>query len=363
MTVAARISSRRKLSLFLAPLALAALSTPALAKKGKHASSTEIAACVTNYKSGLDQEKSGHLLEARELFIRCSKSACGSPLREECTMRFTQLNVDIPSVVPVVTSAAGKPVLDVEVQVDGQRLASSLDGHSFTMNPGAHDFSFSKDGHIFATQSVLIVQGQRNRLIAASLASSESPPLVEETSRPRRVKRTEAQAAAPIAAATGNESESKEKAEGPRRAAVDLALANPDEETPSKPEGADLTAHAEPAVKGSGVPTLSVVSAGVGVAALGAGALFTYWGRKDNTLLDSCSPGCKQSSADHIHNLYLAADISLGVGVAALAGAYWAYAHSKSNHEQGEEVAVGTTPTILVAPTPSGAMGALSGSF
>jgi hypothetical protein len=328
MTGAGRIPSRRTISLLLAPLALAVLSSPALAKKGRHAGGAEIAACVTNYKSGLEQERSGHLLEARELFIRCSKSACGSPLREECTMRFTQLNVDIPSVVPVVTSAAGKPILDVEVQVDGQRLASSLDGHSFIMNPGAHDFSFSKDGHIFATQSVLIVQGQRNRLIAASLESPSSPP-----------------------------------AEAPARAVVDLSPANPEKETPSKAAGAELTARAEPEAK-SGIPTLSIVSAGVGVAAFGAGALFTYWGRKDNTLLDSCSPGCRQSSADHIHNLYLAADISFGVGLAAIAGSYWAYAHSKSNPEGGgEQVAVRTTPRILVAPSPSGAIGALSGSF
>ena len=116
----------------------------------------------------------GKLVEARELFIRCSKAACGSPLREECTTRFTQLTADIPSVVPVVTNAAGNPETNVEVNVDGERLTSSLDGHSFLLDPGVREFSFSKDGHIFATQTVMIVQGQRNRLIAASL-QSETP--------------------------------------------------------------------------------------------------------------------------------------------------------------------------------------------
>ena len=345
----------------LALLALGLLSSPSFAKKPRRASSSEIGACVTNYKSGLEQEKTGHLLEARELFIRCSKSACGSPLRDECTMRFTQLGTDIPSVVPVVTTAAGKPVLDVEVQVDGQRLTSSLDGHSFIMNPGPHDFSFSKDGHIFASQSLMIVQGQRNRLIAAAL----QPPPSEETSHSRKAKRTEAQAAPPIASQTDGESgdESKDKAEAPApRAAVDLSAANPDQETVAKPDGADLNARAEPAAKRR-IPSLSFVTAGVGVAALGAGALLTYWGRKDNTLLDPCSPGCRISSADHIHNLYLAADISFGAGVAALAGSYWAYAHSRSHDGEGEEVAVRTAPTILVTPTPAGAMGALSGTF
>ena len=343
-------------SVLLALLVVAALSSPALARRGRHGGNAEISACVTNYKTGLDQERSGHLLEARELFIRCSKSACGSPLREECTTRFTQLSVDIPSIVPVVTNAVGKPVTDVEVQVDGQQLTSSLDGHSFILNPGAHDVSFSKDGHIFATQSLMIVQGQRNRLVAASL----SPP-PEEAPRGKKAKRVDAQAAPPIASAADGESPEKVTSSPP--AALDLTPASTDKEETGKAGGADLTVHAEPASKPR-IPILSVVSAGVGVAALGAGALFTYWGRKDNTLLDVCSPGCKQSSADHIHNLYLAADISIGVGLTALAGSYWAFAHSRSSHEASEEeIAVRTTPTLLVAPTPSGAMGALSGSF
>ncbi len=32
-----------------------------------------------------------------------------------------------------------------------------------------HDFSFIADGHVFATQKILIVQGQRNRFITATI--------------------------------------------------------------------------------------------------------------------------------------------------------------------------------------------------
>src|SRR5581483_5570233 len=272
MTTVGRLHSRRMLSVSTALLVVAALSSPTLARKGRHAGSGEITACVTNYKSGLDQERSGHLLEARELFIRCSKSACGSPLREECTTRFTQLSVDIPSIVPVVTNAAGKPVTDVEVELDGQRLTSSLDGHSFVLNPGAHDFSFSKDGHVFATQSLMIVQGQRNRLVAASLS-----PAPDEVSRGKRSKRVDAQAALPIASVP--DGEGSEKATSSPPAAVDLSPGSTDNEATPKPDGVDLTARAEPTPKRR-IPILSLVTGGIGVAALGAGALFTYWGRK-----------------------------------------------------------------------------------
>ena len=239
-------------------------------------------------------------------------------------------------------------------QVDGERLTSSLDGHSFILNPGAHDFSFSKDGHIFATQSLMIVQGQRNRLIAASLRVSLTSP------RPAKVS---AEARAVPAARRLNDGAAPQKA--PPAPGVDLAPARASKERRrAKPTGADLTARPEPTPKRR-IPTLSFVTAGVGVAALGAGALLTYWGRKDTDLLDPCSPSCPQSSADHIHNLYLAADISIGVGIAALAGSYWAYAHSRSIQRSGRGRGRGPLRRRrwCVAPTPSGAVGTLSGHF
>src|SRR3954465_16083863 len=59
-------------------------------KRDKKGGSPESAnACVEKYKSGLDNEQAGHLKQARELFIGCAKASCGSPLRDECTTRFT----------------------------------------------------------------------------------------------------------------------------------------------------------------------------------------------------------------------------------------------------------------------------------
>src|SRR5882724_2745079 len=154
MTFAGTHSAQRIFHLAIAG-ALLLLPEVAVAKRAKGdkraGSSETVSACVDNYKTGLDREQSGRLRQARELFIKCSKAACGSPLREECTTRFTQLSTDIPSIVPVVTDDAGGPQTDVEVRVDGERLASSLDGHSFPLDPGVREVSFSKDGRVFAT--------------------------------------------------------------------------------------------------------------------------------------------------------------------------------------------------------------------
>jgi hypothetical protein len=86
----------------------------------------------------------------------------------------------------------------------------------------------------------------------------------------------------------------------------------------------------------------------------------TYWGRKDNDMLAQCSPNCPQSSVDHIHRLYVSADVSLGVGIAALGAAYWVFAASRS---KSEEKPADEAYLFTVQPTSSGAFAAVSGSF
>jgi hypothetical protein len=72
------------------------------------------------------------------------------------------------------------------------------------------------------------------------------------------------------------------------------------------------------------VPPAAVVVGAVGVLGLGGFAYFGLTGKARESQLDSsCAPRCQQSDADHLRMTYLAADISLGVGVAALGIATW----------------------------------------
>jgi hypothetical protein len=332
----------------------------ALAKKEKREKRTgspeAIGTCVENYKAGLDNEQAGHLKQARELFIKCSKASCGSPLRDECTTRFTQLSTDIPSVVPLVTDDAGGPQTDIEVRVDGEKLTSSLDGHSFLLDPGMREFSFSKDGRVFATQRVMIVQGQRNRLISAGLQGGGG-----EIKRPAKMTKKATPALA-VAAAT-EEAPAAAPVEpivtkvAPHKAAADTE--SPGKEKASEPEVNLLSEEHET----SHTPVLTYALAGTGIAALGAGALLIYWGRKDNNQLSSCSTdttNCPQGAIDHIHNLYLAGNIGLGVGIASLAAAYWSYAHAHGSAEASSREAY----RFDLQPTKAGgAVASIGGSF
>jgi hypothetical protein len=98
---------------------------------------------------------------------------------------------------------------------------------------------------------------------------------------------------------------------------------------------------------------------GVGVLALGAGALLTVWGRKDNDALAQCSPHCLQSNVDHVRTMYIAADVSFGAGVVGLgvATALFVVDHSEA------APAPRSAWAFDVVPAPSGAVASFSGAF
>src|SRR5262249_49517833 len=83
--------------------------------------------------------------------------------------RFAQIQADIPSIVPVVTDETGATRDDVQVKMDGEILTSRLDGRALPVEPGNHDFSFEVGG-LAVSQKILMMEGQRNRQIAISLA-------------------------------------------------------------------------------------------------------------------------------------------------------------------------------------------------
>ncbi len=69
----------------------------------------------------------------------------------------------------------------------------------------------------------------------------------------------------------------------------------------------------------SGPPVLTYVLGGVSIAALGSFGGFALAGKGD----ERCVPTCSQDQIDDFRRSYLIADVSLGVGLLAAAGAIW----------------------------------------
>jgi len=100
-----------------------------------------------------------------------------------------------------------------------------------------------------------------------------------------------------------------------------------------------------------------------GVAALGAAALMTYWGRNDNDMLTQCAPTCPSDQVAHIRSMYRAADISVGIGVAALAGSYLVYALTRPTDAKKPRPSSETALRLDLQPAKAGAVAAVSGRF
>lgn len=296
---------------------------------GAHGAKKRPAACTATYKAATEREQSGHLREASKLWLACAKEACGS-LMGQCSSRYAELEFDTPTVIPLVTNERGQPLVDVQVTFDGQPLIERLDGRGVPVDPGLHEFAFYIGGEVVALERIMVAEGQRNRTIAVSTgpAAARDP-----------------QAQAPAAARS-------EPPPADTRSEVDKP-------GPGLSTSGPTLAPPEPRRKG-GAPALAYLLGGAGIASLGSAGLLTYWGSKDNSALAQCTPNCRSSSVDHIRELYIAADISFGVGVAALGFSTWLFLKP---HSKEEPPAPQTSYTFDVRPTRSGAFATVSRSF
>jgi hypothetical protein len=102
------------------------------------------------------------------------------------------------------------------------------------------------------------------------------------------------------------------------------------------------------------------VAGGLGLAGVGGFALLSYWATTDNNLLLRCSPDCSQASVDHVRDLYIAADVSLGAGIVGLGAATWMFlAAEPVKHAQPNPSGY----VVDVKPSRSGMFATVSGTF
>jgi hypothetical protein len=288
-------------------------TTPAMARPRP---AKEVSACKTAFESAQERERSGHLREARELLLACTKATCAKALRQECRTLFTQLDAeDIPSVVPFVEDASGAPHIDVQVKMDGELLTSRLDGTPLPVDPGVHEFSFSTESGVFATEKIMIVQGEHNRRISAS-------PHPADKGEQKEAPAPSATPPAPVETKAAPDAPAPEAS--PREAPPPVAA----------PEGRS----------GGANSALPLVLVGAGLAGAAAGASMVFLGN-----MNGSSPAAN-----------VAIGSSVGVGAAALVVATWVFVSPRTPREETPSRAAFV---LDVQPTRSGAFASVSGAF
>ncbi|MBI3203212.1 MAG: hypothetical protein HYZ29_16860 [Myxococcales bacterium] len=241
-------------------LLLACWASPALADGDKQA-------CVTAHSSSQELRKAAKLKEASDQLVACARPECPSAVRADCAKWLGEVQSEVPSVVIVATDANGGDVADVRVLVDGSQVASELTGQPIALNPGKHTLRFERDGANPVLRQLLLRVGERNRRVEVQF----SPTL-----------------------AGGGGGDERRPAQG--------------DSGPAEPAGA-------------GVPAATWVLGGVGVLGLAGFTYFALDGRKKEDDLAACKPNCASDDVSAVRTSYLLGDVSLGVGVVALAGA------------------------------------------
>lgn len=218
-------------------------------------------ACVDAHTSAQKLRADGKLRAARQQLLVCAQPACPAIARNDCTSWLTDLDKEQPSIVFRVKRADGNDAVEVQVLMDGEKLADRLEGRAIGVDPGPHQFRFELAGHQPVDRQVVVIVGEKNRAITVEF---------EET--------------APVAP-------------GP-------TAAEPPEES-----------------SGPGIPAATWIFGGIGVLGLGGFTYFSLKGIGDEKDLDECKPNCSDEAVSDVKQTFLFGDISLVVGVAGLGAA------------------------------------------
>jgi hypothetical protein len=275
----------------------AALAVAAFSPSVSLAQSAESCSAVEQTEAMREQ---GQFRKARERLLECVNAQCGGDVRRRCATTLQKLDAATPSIVVRATDPVLNDVMDVSVKLGDELLVSSLDGMAIAVDPGEHQFTFTRAGHAPVTQTLTIERGTKFRAI--DVVIGEAPT---------------------------------------------LALPPPRATTADSSAGLSETAVASGTLIGVGVVGLASF-VGLGLRA-----------RAGEDALERCKPDCSRGRVDSVEKRYLFANVSLGVGLAALGAATWVMLSGSSD----AAVAEPADTSFAVGADAQGAFAAYSGRF
>ncbi|HEY1537551.1 MAG TPA: hypothetical protein VGF76_26205 [Polyangiaceae bacterium] len=226
------------------------------------------AACASGFEQAQVLRQSAKLKASRVELLKCVQAVCSRPVQEQCSRWLGEIEPLTPSIV-IAATVEGQDHSDVDVEMDGELVANALGGTAIDLDPGPHVITFRYQDYPPVEKNFVVREGEKLRKIKVSF------------------KRPQALAPTPAPA-------------------------------PLPPP--------EPVVMHRPVPALAWALGGVALVGAGAFAYFGTSARSRRTELEQvCSPDCADSDVNSLHTRLIAADVSLGVGVAALLSAAIVY--------------------------------------
>jgi len=257
-----------------------------------------VEACVAASEAAQEHQKHGALSAARRQLELCADRSCPGVVQAECTRWLDE----VLAAMPTITIAARLDGVDqpkAQVFLDGQPWLEGLTGHPVPVDPGEH-LVMVRVGAREQEQRLLFNVGEKNRLVVFQLRGD--------------------------------------------------AATTPTPQTPTP----EVTKPAD----GRGFPVLATAFTATAVVGLGLFVGLGLSGRLslDQLLADPCAQTktCDPARVSSIEARFLAADISLGVGLAAALVAAWQWWRWGTSEPD-------VTPAVTLVP--GGAGFSLSGAW
>jgi hypothetical protein len=130
------------------------------------------AACFAASENEIGLRKEGKLREAIKQLTVCATPSCPAEVSSECGRRLIELNKALPTIIVSATDASGNDVAAVTVTLDGAPFATSLSGLSLPIDPGSHTLRFAAGVAPAVEKTVVIKQGEKDRHINVTLGPS-----------------------------------------------------------------------------------------------------------------------------------------------------------------------------------------------
>ena len=127
------------------------------------------ASCTDTADRGQRAKKDGKLQDARDYFLSCAAPMCPELVQKDC-LRWANDTIELlPSIVIDATDDEGHDIGDARVLVDGFEVASTTEGRSIEIDPGAHTIRVEKLGHAAVEQKIIAKEGMHARRVGAIL--------------------------------------------------------------------------------------------------------------------------------------------------------------------------------------------------
>jgi hypothetical protein len=157
------------LARFLAPAALLLGLSPARAEAQTKQ------ACYDAYEQGQRLRRAGQLRRARENLLVCARDPCSLVFQPECVGWLAEVDRVQPTLVVDVRDR-GAAITQVVVRVDGEVLATKLDGREMPVDPGEHSFRVELPTGTTMEKREVVLEGEKARRLVFEIPKEPAKP-------------------------------------------------------------------------------------------------------------------------------------------------------------------------------------------